>query len=320
MVRAERILADGERAAARFLHFGKAALILVDLGEVVEDQRHQQARRAAGLLRHVERALVLCLGLVIARLGLVDVGEIAHEQGDVLIGSALRLGRDLERLLVQFFRLDGIGLQQIHRGQVGERLGQAGIAGREILPQRAEHLLEHPGRLAVAAQRLVGAGQVVQRRDVGEIVGAAALGRRLVLLRLGKRGGIVTGGVEVLEALLRDRDVILLRAGAQRHRHDRNDGDDQASDQTASPSRSHDPLQRTGRTVPRGRTSGHPVIVAHDNTRPPPGASATTTRIRQRPCQGRRNRRVCSNSARESATPLRKARAWQADLRPRSIQ
>ena len=257
MVRAERVLADGERAAARFLHLGEAALILVDLGEVVEDQRHQQARRAGGLLRHVERALVLCLGLVIARLGLVDVGEIAHEERDVLIGSALRLGRDLERLLVQFFRLDGIGLQQIHRGQVGERLGQAGIAGREILLQRAEHLLEHPGGLAVAAQRLVGAGQVVQRRDVGEIVGAAALGRRLVLLRLGKRGGIVTGGVKVLEALLRDRDVILLRGGAQRRRHDRNDGDDKASDQSASPSRSHDPLQRTGRTVPRGRTSGH---------------------------------------------------------------
>jgi hypothetical protein len=244
MVRAERLLADGERAPARVLHLGEAALVLVDLGEVVEDERDQEAGRTAGLVRHVERALVLRLRLVVARLGFVDVGEIAHEQRDVLIGSALRLGRDVERLLVQLLRLAGIGLQQIHRRQVGEGLGQPRIARREILLHRPDHLPEHPGRLRVPAQRLMGAREVVQRRDVGEIVGAAALGGRLVFLRLCECGGIVAGRIEILKPLLRRGDVTLLRCPLQRG-HDRRNGQRaNESEQSTPPFRSHDLLQR----------------------------------------------------------------------------
>ena len=66
-------MASARRLAV--LHLFEAALILVDLGEVVEDQGDQEARRAAGLLRHVERALVLRLRFVIARLRLVDVAR-----------------------------------------------------------------------------------------------------------------------------------------------------------------------------------------------------------------------------------------------------
>ena len=245
--------------AARVLHLFEAALILVDLGEVVEDQRHQEARRAAGLLRHLERALVLRLRLVIARLGLVDVREIADEQCDILTGPGLRLGRDGERLLVELLCLAGIGLQQVDRGQVGEGLGQTLIVRRHILLQRAEHLLEHRGCLAVPAQRLVGAGQVVQRRDVGEIVGAAALGRRLGFLSLRKSRRIVPGSIEILKALLRRSDVDLLRHGLQRRRYHRNDRHDKEGDQPAPPSRSHDLLHEweEHRPVSRFRSSHH---------------------------------------------------------------
>ena len=180
------------------------------------------------------------LRLVIARLGLVDVGEIADEQRDILTGRGLRLRRDGERLLVELLRLAGIGLQQVDRGQVGEGLRQSLIVRRQILLQRAEHLFEHRRCLGVPAQRLVGAGQVVQRRDVGEIVGAAALGRRLGFLSLREGGRIVPGSIEILKPLLRRGDVDLLRLGLQRRRCHRNDRQNQEGDQRAPPSRSHD--------------------------------------------------------------------------------
>ena len=218
-------------------------MILVNLGEIVKDQGYQEAVRAGGLLRHVERTLVLRLGFVIACLGFVGVGEIAHKQGDTLIGSALRLGRDIERLLVEFLCLTGIGLQQIHGGQVGEGLGQARIARREILLHRAEYLLEHPGCFAIPTQRLVGAGQIVQGRDVGKVVRAAALGGCLGFLGLCKRGGIITGRVQLLKTLLRRRHVDLLRRGLQQQTVRGHNEYDNRGGQSASPCRSHDPLQ-----------------------------------------------------------------------------
>ena len=81
--------------------------------------------------------------------------------------------------------------------------------------------MNSPGRVAVAAQRLMGAAKIVQRQHVGKIVGAAALGGGLGLLRFGEGGGIVAGRIEILKALLRGGDVDLLRHGRPRLRSHR---------------------------------------------------------------------------------------------------
>ena len=202
--------------------------------------------RAAGLLSHLERALVLRLRLVIASLVLVDVTEIVDEQGNRRVARANRLCRSLEGLLVQSLGLAVAALQQKHRGQVGLDLGHPGIGRWDIFLQGGEHLLEHPGRVAVAAQRLVGAGQVVQRQDVGKIVGAGTLGRSFGFLCLGESGGVIAGCIEILKALLRSRNVDLLRRGRPHHRLCCEHQHTNESGHSAPPSGFHDPLLTFG--------------------------------------------------------------------------
>src|SRR5271170_4093858 len=68
MLWTERRLSDRECPLGCFLNLDKAALILIDLGEIIEDQRHLETVRSVHLLGHSKRSLVLRLRLRITRL------------------------------------------------------------------------------------------------------------------------------------------------------------------------------------------------------------------------------------------------------------
>ena len=193
MVDAELGFVDRQRPLECGFHFGKAALILIDHGQIIERHRDLSAVLTAGLLGHRKGLVELRLRDVVARLLQEHGSKPGRHLDDGGVAFWQQRRHDCERLLVELFGLAIAGEIDEGVGKVVLGLKQASVVGRDILLQRVDHLLEHPGGVGVMAELVVRTREVAQGQDVRYVACAAALGGSFVSLRFRQRRGVIAG-------------------------------------------------------------------------------------------------------------------------------